>query len=79
MVRNIILSLIGWYKTTEPLRLELARQFHLPVHACRFQPTCSEYMAEAVTKYGALKGLRLGIWRIMRCGPWSKPGHDPLK
>ncbi|MEI7612115.1 MAG: membrane protein insertion efficiency factor YidD [Betaproteobacteria bacterium] len=45
---------------------------------CRFLPTCSEYTAEAVTKYGAFKGLRLGLKRIFRCHPWNSGGFDPV-
>lgn len=41
-----------------------------PLHArCRFEPTCSEYMALAVQKYGALRGLWMGMKRISRCRP----------
>jgi len=46
---------------------------------CRFTPSCSEYGAQAITKYGVLKGTLLASWRILRCNPWSKGGHDPLK
>jgi putative membrane protein insertion efficiency factor len=46
---------------------------------CRFTPTCSEYAMEAVEKYGALKGTWLGVKRILRCQPFSKGGHDPVK
>ena len=46
---------------------------------CRFYPTCSNYMIEAITKYGSIKGLYLGIKRIIRCNPFSKGGYDPLK
>lgn len=47
---------------------------------CRFYPTCSEYMIQALTKYGVLKGLYLGIVRICSCHPWSRRDHiDPLK
>lgn len=45
---------------------------------CRFQPTCSEYMFEAVEKYGVIKGMSLGIWRLLRCNPWSKGGYEPI-
>jgi len=45
---------------------------------CRFFPTCSEYTAEAVTKYGAFKGLGLGLKRIFRCHPWNSGGFDPV-
>lgn len=46
---------------------------------CKFYPTCSEYAKQAIEKYGAIKGLFLGIKRIFRCNPFSKGGYDPLK
>jgi putative membrane protein insertion efficiency factor len=45
---------------------------------CRFFPSCSEYAAEAIEKYGALKGLYYGMKRILRCNPWNPGGVDPL-
>ncbi|MDD2294648.1 MAG: membrane protein insertion efficiency factor YidD [Eubacteriales bacterium] len=45
---------------------------------CRFEPTCSAYFKEAVIKYGAIKGSRLGIKRVLRCHPWNPGGYDPL-
>jgi putative membrane protein insertion efficiency factor len=44
---------------------------------CRFEPTCSAYTIEAVREYGALRGLGLGLWRIVRCHPFN-PGVDPV-
>ena len=44
---------------------------------CRFQPTCSHYMIEAVQRYGALRGLCKGLWRILRCNPLCRGGYDP--
>ena len=44
---------------------------------CRFQPTCSHYMIEAVRKYGAIRGAWKGTLRICRCHPWHPGGHDP--
>ena len=46
---------------------------------CKFYPTCSEYTKQAIEKYGAGKGLILGIFRILRCNPFLKCGYDPLK
>ena len=46
---------------------------------CKFYPTCSEYTKQAIQKYGATKGIIIGIWRIIRCNPFSKGGYDPLK
>jgi len=44
---------------------------------CRFQPTCSNYMIEAVKKYGAIRGVLKGTWRILRCNPFCQGGYDP--
>ncbi|MFA5075993.1 MAG: membrane protein insertion efficiency factor YidD [Patescibacteria group bacterium] len=45
---------------------------------CRFQPTCSEYGAQAILKYGILRGGLKTAWRVIRCNPWSKGGPDPV-
>jgi putative membrane protein insertion efficiency factor len=45
---------------------------------CRFFPSCSEYTTEAIIKYGALKGARLGLKRLSRCHPWNSGGFDPV-
>ncbi|AWA31209.1 membrane protein insertion efficiency factor YidD [Flavobacterium magnum] len=45
---------------------------------CRFQPTCSSYMIESLKVHGLLKGLYLGIKRILSCHPWGGSGYDPV-
>lgn len=45
---------------------------------CRFTPTCSQYAYEAIAKYGPFKGIRLALWRILRCQPFGKGGYDPV-
>ncbi len=45
---------------------------------CRFYPTCSNYMIQAIEVHGVVKGLWLGIKRILRCNPWSAGGYDPV-
>ncbi len=47
-------------------------------HNCRFVPTCSEYMLQALRTHGLVKGLLLGFWRLCRCNPYCKWGFDPV-
>lgn len=68
-IKKIIIYLIRAYQVT-------------PMHAhsmCRYKPTCSEYMVQALETYGLFKGLYLGIKRILRCNPFGKYGIDKLK
>jgi len=53
--------------------------FLYPHGYCRHYPSCSEYLKQALQKKGLFPGLFLGIWRILRCNPWSKGGYDPVK
>lgn len=46
--------------------------------SCRFTPSCSKYTVEAIQKHGAVKGGLMGAWRILRCNPFGKGGHDPV-
>jgi hypothetical protein len=45
---------------------------------CRYYPSCSEYAAQAIMRFGILRGLVLAGWRLLRCNPWSRGGFDPI-
>ena len=47
--------------------------------ACRFSPTCSEYMMEAIAKHGAARGVAHGVLRLLRCHPFHAGGYDPVR
>ncbi len=70
MPRLPALALIRLYQVT------LARL--IPIDTCRFYPTCSHYTYQAIARYGLLKGGLLGLWRILRCQPFSRGGFDPV-
>lgn len=78
-MKKIVLYLIRLYQKTLFFHTALMRQLFLTDKVCRFTPTCSEYTYQAVEKYGIIKGLWLGLKRIIRCHPWSKGGKDELK
>ncbi len=68
-VRGLAIFLLRFYKRfISPL---------LPP-MCRFEPTCSMYMKDAVQKYGAARGIWMGIRRLGRCHPFNPGGWDPV-
>lgn len=47
--------------------------------ACRFHPTCSVYMMDAVGRYGAARGVWMGLRRLLKCHPFHQGGFDPVR
>lgn len=68
-MKGFVLRVIRFY--------QLAVSPHFPP-SCRYIPTCSSYALEAVSKYGAAKGLFLAGRRILRCHPFHPGGYDPV-
>lgn len=68
MIARLVILLIVLYRAT--LGRFLGGQ-------CRFEPSCSQYMIDAVRKYGTARGVWRGIKRIGRCNPMCAGGHDP--
>ena len=69
LVNYLLIGLVQFYRyALSPLKPS----------TCRFYPTCSMYMLQALRRYGPLKGSYLGIKRILKCHPFLKGGYDPL-
>ena len=52
-------------------------QRRISKHTCMYRPTCSQYTMECINNHGVLIGILLGVWRILRCNPFTKGGYDP--
>jgi len=66
---RVLIAMIRFYQVwISPTRLP----------TCRFEPTCSAYAVEALTEHGFLYGTWLSVVRLAKCGPWHKPGYDPV-
>lgn len=59
------------------MRLIVFYQRHLSRHTCLYSPTCSEYTLRSINNLGFFAGVLCGLWRVLRCNPFSKGGYDP--
>jgi putative membrane protein insertion efficiency factor len=67
---TLCITLIGWYRRwISPLRAP----------ACRFEPTCSAYAAEAIGRYGVIAGGGRALRRLLKCHPFHPGGTDPVR
>lgn len=68
MMKNILIGMINIYQ-------KIPGSFH---GYCKHVPSCSEYMKEAIKIHGTIKGVFLGVKRILKCTPWGTFGYDPV-
>lgn len=69
MIKTIALAMVRFYQHyLSPLKPP----------SCIYSPTCSEYTYQAIAKYGFLRGVAMGVERLMRCHPFSHGGDDPV-
>jgi len=78
IIAEIFILAIKFYQKTLSPDHSWMRHFH-EFGFCRYSPSCSQYGIDALKKYGAVRGLVMTLWRILRCNPWSKGGFDPVK
>ncbi|MBQ9901103.1 MAG: membrane protein insertion efficiency factor YidD [Clostridia bacterium] len=68
-MKKLFLWLIRWYQRNISSRTP---------PQCRFYPTCSNYTYTAIERFGVFRGSLMGLWRILRCNPFSRGGYDPV-
>lgn len=70
---RILLAMIAFY------RRWISPALHAVSHSrCKFNPTCSDYAAQAIATHGPLRGSELAAWRLLRCHPFTPGGFDPV-
>jgi hypothetical protein len=77
-MKYLLLKAIRVYQRFFSADTGILKTLYLTDGACRFSPTCSEYTYQAVSRYGIIIGLGLGVKRILHCHPWNPGGYDPV-
>ncbi|MFA6522021.1 MAG: membrane protein insertion efficiency factor YidD [Patescibacteria group bacterium] len=78
IIRHVATAPIVLYQYTLSPDHGPLKVYH-PYGYCRFYPSCSEYCRQAIVKKGVVRGVALGLWRVLRCHPWSKGGVDAVR
>ncbi len=78
-MKKIVLLAIYAYQSISFIPKGIAQTVFGTTDQCKFTPTCSNYMIDAVQKYGIIKGTRMGVKRVSRCRPGNLGGYDPVK
>jgi len=74
-MRRILIALVRLYQCTLGRLLCVLGGGH---SVCIYEPSCSNYMIQALETHGAIRGTLLGLWRICRCHPFARGGRDPV-
>ena len=77
MLKKLLVHLIRFYQRFVSSERGVL-SFFTGGRICRFHPSCSQYMLEAIEKRGVFRGLLLGLKRVGRCHPWNGGGYDPV-
>jgi len=77
-MKSLYLILIRFYQKYLSFDTGAFHYLFPSVGTCRFTPTCSQYMYQAVVKYGILHGSFMGLKRFLRCHPGNPGGYDPV-
>jgi len=78
-MKNLVLYLIRFYQKYLSFDSGVLKVLSLSNRTCRFNPSCSEYAYQAISRYGIILGSWKGTKRIFRCNPGYRGGNDPLQ
>ncbi len=73
-----IVTMVQWYQKVLSFDHGILGRIFPHVRVCRYHPSCSQYMIEAVERFGVVRGVWMGVRRVLRCAPWGSSGDDPV-